>query len=1237
MAKIDQVPRQLIIADKALTADSLIRAAQPGVDGDEEAGLTVEQPSMTNTLIGDIRPTISGDPDRAYAGTLHTGAAGVTGNARWTFEREGDDATTDCRFRQRPGVFGKRIDSLYHSTLRSPAIQHPKLVELTDGRVLLLAMNQTLKFWEYAALPTWPTSFEFSRLDPATDTWSTLTTATGLGDYDSGPYGYTQGPAWTCFDMVVYPDTGEVVCVVMGLARSSATIPAGAIYASVDGGESWTLRDRMIFQGPAGLPAPALGTRFISCAAELTATGRLVVLAATAAGIYSYTSDNRGRTFTAQTIDDGWLLTYQSADGTAGVNRQCMDMHRMRNGTILAYHVRNAEIVATAKPVDAYFYMTVDGSSWTEVQDPDIDNTYTGIAVLERPDGYPILYGILHDVLDPNFTSTGISAQFDEIVAQVFERRDPLPSGAFVNERPPIMFMHPLKDAFQGGAAAPNAPAGLFTDLTPLSLTIDGFCQIATVLYRGQALHVVGTNDDTNGEYGLAVYRSEFMQPIQENLTPHIDITSFGAGILRVHGGYHRAWDCYADPGNRGYANISTGGTGAVQVPNAEGGYFETTVAGAQNYWTDTTLPSALTSYTGLLRFCFRINDGGSTTLPEVAALMVLGVGGPTYAGAVLNFNVNGNDVEVQLADAHGANVGAVATIIDGKSEWIEVILAQWEIDNTSGPTINVAAWWRPFFRSTDTDWMVGFEQIAVGTLTTTATSTERVSFGHIAANSTGEADWKSVAIWREYGGGANRTVPYPIVQQRPFTYRDNAAINILESTGQRGVINDGGVYNFLRTPQMISYPPQFIDAGLEVSWRGEAIADGSVDFGTRYVYAARHLFDGSPMQQEWRSASDAVDIELVLDAEQVLGANAFWDVGAIAVFGKNWHTVRVEFNGLDSWGAPAVSLRAGIPGVTTPPVIDRGTHLLDLVNGVGGSTIAISRFQAKLATASSTARGGALMRPRRFASSEGGPTYYAVFVDQPGSGRRAMFRIVDNTRDTLYFATDPIAYGVSSLPSRIAIVSDRMAWDFRPTLEGLHAGAFNTRYMRILIEAAEHADAAEQFMKTGSIIIGHATRIGPGIEYGFGFSRQAGSRIIEGQSGASWHIRDHGGRRSWSMSSPGLRAAQLPNAVTNADINQAFHSWQRVVDALTRVEINGEQIALVMDGNAAEGSATSSAGEPILTDPYDCALVRLTTFGEVSQLGYLGQVIPRAGTGTTACTPAPVAQVTSIGFTETL
>lgn len=1242
----DNVPRYLIVGDPQLTAETVLRVSDTTTAQDnEQAGLEVQQPDeRTSTLVGDIRPVLSGEPERESAATLAIVAAGAEGNMRWGFVRDGADDDADLQLRQSPGVCGRRPDVLSHSSSATAHWHSPRMVSLIDGSLFLAYMNQTESFTARDIATGWLTIFNFHNLATNSDTWTNAALADGLGDWGFTGLEIDTGPFWTDWDVVQYPDTGELVAIVVGgyVSTTNPHNPIGAIYHSTDNGATWVMRTRLVFEGNNPLIELALGEEAIAVAMERTETGRLVVLMGTTGYLVALNSDDRGRTWTAVILET-YATTYESGDSSPvdGVQRMALDLVRLRSGVIFGYQAIGAVRQSDSKPVVAFFWMTADGVTWSDVEhDSDGDNSLCGVAVVERPDGYPWVYAALHNVYG---VSPGSFETVDELVQIAIATRDPRP-GDDIDDLAPaggspgnLHHFHLLCDAGRNLANRPNAPAGELNTLSP-DPTFDGFIGVGACRHRGQVVlaTVVKNESSTTRIASVVVYRVDHHQPLQERLEPNVG-DSIGA-VSRSILGYGATWDCYQDPTAWRYTNVATGGSGAIVHLNADGGYWRSIAAAVQNYWSDTTLPWPAANHCAVLRAVYAGISGGSITDPQIGLLIELD-DGSTFVGAVLQLEVAGNDYKLQLTDTKNGDVDGVTTFTDMKGKYLEVFIAIWR----EGTTRNVECYARCHDRTEDPDFLVGYTLVARGTLQTDASGTERINFGHISSSSTGEARWKTIQVWR--GDTGITTLDSSPLAQRALEWTDNESENVRCDRGEFTIHNDSGMWNYMRPAQGISYPAQWVQDGVSVEWRGEAAVEGTIAIASRYLYGGRNLVNQSSPQAEWRSSTDGTAVEIVFDAalHGAIGGgggggfssggrtSARWQIDAIAFFGRNWPVCKVQFNATDDWSAPAISLRAGIPGAG---IMDRCTHLWDLLVS-SGYTITLGAWRVTCATPASTAAGDRLWRPHRWASKANGTKYYACFFEEPSSGRVAVIRIIDNDRDTLELAANPATEGIAS-PTRIAIISDRFAWDFRANLRDQSATTAY-RYMRILIEECDHYDEdGDEFTRLGLIVAGHATNLG-GAAWNYTISTEAGSALQESETGADFRVRNHAPRRTWAFDSPVLNRPNVTEARSSPDYEESRLSWAHFVDALYRVEPNGEIVALCFDGNAIE-SEVGELSEQLLADPIDLAPVRLINAGDMKHIGYDAVMGSDPGTFIgSRLTPRPLYEVGRVTFREVL
>lgn len=95
----------------------------------------------------------------------------------------------------------------------------------------------------------------------------------------------------------------------------------------------------------------------------------------------------------------------------------------------------------------------------------------------------------------------------------------------------------------------------------------------------------------------------------------------------------------------------------------------------------------------------------------------------------------------------------------------------------------------------------------------------------------------------------------------------------------------------------------QYVHSGVSVQWGGSAGVVGDAwDIEPGYQFAKENIIDESP-RDYWRSNSDGLPINIVLDA----GAGKTFDVDQIALLGINFKYCRVQLNDTDAWGSPAI------------------------------------------------------------------------------------------------------------------------------------------------------------------------------------------------------------------------------------------------------------------------------------------------------------------------------------------
>lgn len=1239
MARSDNIPRLLIIQDQDVVPEAVLRVQNPSSGASEERGLEVDQADETSsTLVGDIRPALSGVPDRDSGAELRVLGAGVEGNVRWGWVKDGADADTDLQLRQKVGVCGRAPKVIERDATGAAHLSSPVVLSLVDGDALALWMSQDVAWPNRSPAAGWATTFRVSRLSHTTGAWGAAADADGLGDWETTkkPAPIEDGPYWTDFDVVEYEDTEELVALVMGVYTDTKgdEFPIGATYGSTDGGLTWVMRSPIFLTGIGALRLQAGRTDegILCCAMSMTETGRLVAAFGQQRNLAGMASDDRGNTWTGQDIES-IAGSYATLDASPqdGSPYQCLTLRRARNGVIFGVWHLNAQKTGQTAVSWSLALTTVDGSSWSAAA-ATWSKSYamTSVEAFIRPDGWPWMVGTYHNAMAYD-APTVYDEAFDELAWQNFfdidllasSDRDPTPP---VENTPGWATMHPIVDVGNGGTSRPNAPGGVMWKPTDDPPVLDGWSGVSAVEWRGQVLIVGVVESDADSLSALVALRSDHFQPLQELLDPVLsDSFPTLTAVDRALGGcYHRCWDYYDDPANWGFLRVSGGGL-SVDAYNAEGWGIVTT-AGSNRYFRDSSLPFANANHEAVVRGVVRPMYGGGLGADYMALRCVLtNATTAESVGGTVRMEVSGSDVVLQLFDAYsGASAGPSVTLTGAAEKDVEIIMAFRTDGGAAGATkVNVRAYCRLWAPSTDPDWDEGYEYLDDGLLSLQPAAGEGVDFGHCdAAVVDTYSLWKAVQTWRS--DVTNGTTYRIQLRPRGTDYVEDESLLLRTSTAAWGLTEDDGVRTYMRAAQGVAYPAQHIADGVRVSWRGEALAAGGIEYSTRRIYAAKHLFDQSTPQRKWLGVGSAsARAEIVLDAELSF-ANATWDVSAIAVVGKNWPRCRIQFNATDVWTAPAVDLALGIPGATA---YLRGLALWSADPTLAGWSMTVDRYRLTYQTASSAARGNRLFRPHRFASKATGPEFFVCFYSAPSFW---VYRILDNDADTLYLDGDPLADGISAT-QKSSIISDRFAWDF-----SAHLPATRYRYMRLLIDYTSFK-GTDDGLRAGSIILGKATQLGPGIVYGYGEQSAPGSVVSVAETGASFRRRNHSMVRSWTLDAPAMLPANMPDSRTYADIHQAAWSWEKIMDALRRVEVDGEVFALAFDGDPVESTAADSA-EAVLVDPMDLALVRLSDAGSSDQLAYWGRTVPEIGAaGATHCRPRDIRQVRRIAMTEIL
>lgn len=1223
--------RFLVLPDPAFDEATVVSVTPFSGEIPQQAGRQVAQPTRSATVTpeGDISLTLSGQPEADVAGVARCTRAGVVEDGRFGWVRDGDDPATDLQLRQSPHVFGRRPDMIQQVINEvqayTPHAVRPRLLPLISGDLLMV---WTLRVWD----PIWArdattlaSSVEtiyYAVLDHETDTWSTP--ATGPVPFDLGGGAYFI----SAVDVTQYPDTGEIV---MCVATQQSMTPGSAdprvlwVYQSLDDGTTWILKHRLHFDG--SIPDIILDTDgdgdlddtgpWQDWALDLLDSGRLCLFGCTENYTWSLTSDDRGASWAATLVD-----THAAASQYAGHG---VGATKARNGMgCFTRGLRNTTGTALSR-VSLWF--SRDGQSWSsEILFPQASPQLQccDITACVSPDGWPHVYGTTH--ASKRALASSLIPQ-DFLWGRRLSTRDPVLSDTQADVVPyapgatvvtgPVAAFHCHGGTPDGSYAVSTGP----DDIDPV--VYYGFTGLDAALYRGQVVIATvalreGTQQPTDDQakmlaFGLMVYRANHWQPLQERVNNAYQepggtptwVPSWPT-LGRV---YNETWDCYDDPAAWGYSLTGTAGT--FVVGGAEGGYFK--LVTSQSSYQRSVTGNVSAGNTASLRAILHVESGGSVSNDNTAIRLILS-DGTNQSNISIRFEDAGSDTKIALWDnIAGAQVGGTIQIVG--TGWIEVLYAQ----HRAG--VRVAYLYaRPYLRSTDPDWDEPYSVGADGDhITVTAGLQNLLEWGQFNTG-TRESWWKGVHLARSYTGtnedGA--LFPWGLTGTRSV---DNDAVNDRTVTGTGEPPVDNGLDNWMRSCRMISSPPMFLCRGTCATFRGEAVTEGNWDYETGYAFAAANV-QVQPVLREWRGVDDDTIAYMVFRAPTGQGFRP----DALAVFGHNVSAIAVQFSTTDSWPG-AVSFSVGLPGFFSTP--NRYYH--EWATGM-----AVNESPANPLTASGnrvTVTGMSPWRPHQFKSDPGGQQHYVALDADDGNNRPHIFRIVDNTSNTLILQTDVDGTGIT-LTGTGAIFSDRFA-----VMIGHHfpANPLTTyEYCMVVLYMGKHWDADAAFARVGRIVLGTTVEISqPDFEKGWSTGFESGSVLVEQPTGAAYSHRLRPILRTWQADRPWMMPPEEADAVfASPDSQPERASWAQWLDVMRRIDGDGTACALVWEGERFVGF-TGEERVQVCADPLHLAMCHVVGLGDLDHLEYDGRTENLAGGAT--CVPRPVSHIRGLRFRETL
>ena len=1210
----------------------VVSCATTGTDAERnEAGLQIGQPERvpTDAPNGDIALTLSGTPETHVEGIAALTREGVVEDARWGWVREGDDPDTDLQFRQSPHVVGRRVDNIdggiYGGGSDTSRQIRPRLLVLASGDVLMVWMRRIwMPIWarDATTLGGGPTdTIRWSRLDHTTDTWS----APALGPYPVDATG--AGPCISAVDIAQFPDTGEIV---MCVATSETMTPGSAeprimfVYVSQDDGDTWTLKHRLHFDGD--IPDIILDTDgdgdvdddtpFQDWALERLESDRLCLVGCTESNTWSLISDDRGASWSVV-----HLQTHSSISAGYNYAGHGCGVGMARNG--IACYMTALRNSGGGGLSSIGLWMTRDGVSFSaRVLIPYATPIFQSVDVTAcmSPDGWVHIYGTEH--ASKRDVEATLNPQ-DWIWGRRLKTRDPDIADTLAD-------LVPYGPTASGPATAlhlhTGTPDGSYE--VPVSVanpcTYAGFVGVDAVLYRGQVLMaVVHQRDESQpetdtqpklGSDALMVYRLNYWQPAQERVNNALQSPSgvetlvpAWPAIGRI---YNAIWDCYDKPESVGWSKTGAG-TVTVERAGTEGGYLS--VSGAPCYWTRDVTGNLDIGLAANIRLVLRVVDGGSTSTDAIAVRLSLrdGVGRTDVS---IRFLRTGANVVVSVYDnVNGAQLGSSIQI--HAEDWTEVLYAQHRLSGSTS-TARAFLFARRYHRSVDPDWDAPYEtadEDGTTFLLGSIGSTNYLRWGHLESGDP-ETWWKSVHLSRSWAKtGDDQSNERCAVVRAGTDYIDDDAVNDRSTTGTGEPPLDNGIDNWMRCCRTLAEPRMFMSRGVHASFRGEAVTRGTWSHATTYAYAAANVLR-QPVLREYRGETDDVETAIVLD-----GGGRGFRPDAVAVFGSNVPGMTFEFNSSDSWTTPLVSFAFRTPGVLPSP--DRYIHEWYAASGFDSNGYRI------------VYESGSPWRPHQFKSDAGGAVHYFGRVS---SGRMHLFRILDNTENTLIVDVDTATVGFSVKGSGM-IMSDRFACMVGHHFDDVNPDPSVTyRYCRIVLDRSKHWGGDDQsFPRIGRIVLGQTIEISaPDFEWGWRTGYKSGAVLTEQPTGAAYTKRLRSIQRTWSVDRPVMMPPPESSAVTASPASQpSTASWAGWYDTIRRIDGDGVACALIWDSPWFVGF-TDEERVQCAVDPLGVAMCHVTALGTLEHAAYTPETLNLAGGA--SCAPRAAASVRQIDMTET-
>ena len=1217
------------------------------VSADEQTGLRVSQ-ATANTTVGGLNITLSSEPEAEISGQACISRAGLVDDARFTFVRDGDDLTTDVQFEQSPLVFGARTDLIDTSTVTYKIL--PKTLVLANGDLLVGWLDSVYKpsdlilkntVWGGWANP----NLEMSVCSAATGEWTALGSIPVFSGSDDTGY------ALTAFDFVQYRDTGSIHLVTLWTDQPYGNSFLN-VFTSDDNGSNWTFRSSSLNNQTYG-GRDNLESGVTSCSASLLPSGRLVVVIATRQNVASWASDDRGVVWVATNV-----ITFTN-NGTPAHNADFVGASSAiaRNGQLvllvtaprmdtLGYTIPApgyTEGDVTRAPIEAYLYVSGDGQAWGGGL---LNAAGTGVAagsvgllhgeVVLRPDGRIAVLGQSYSISTVgspsqekyhwNFLWQRTLAILDPSPASVTETLIPSPYFSSAQN-----FWHPFH-VFQTTNHKTGASLGT-------QRHSQGFLGgLSAVTWRGTVLVVTSVleEDLSKGEIdptvlqrgSLSAHRTAYVTALQERIG-YCDATALtslqnGPDLLIEYGRTYRAtWDCYASPNEWGL-NRLLGGTAVESLTTADTGYLLTAGnAGDTLSYNKLAMLSTSPSLTASLRMVVRAVSGGKIASRDVSTNWGISNGAVVY-GMEMAFEVSGSDLIIHAWDLPGG-ITLMGNLAMPAQEWVEILLCITDV----GTGIHGAIYARPLV-GTDSPG-VWEELITDYSLTPLPFAAAQLTWGLTTLADTAEYHWKSVHYARPTVLPADGEGAVVVgLQQAAFPYDDTLNFALKSDLTNPGLSNIGtGQDTFMQTPRLTPNP-RWLDKGVMIRGAGLATTTGEMTYTSEYVQGALNVLQ-HPVLKEWRG-EDSGGLTKSPEVSMVFGNLKNMRPDALALFGRNTPRIRVQLNDTDVWTSPSVDFVVTDPNfsVAVPTGDQEYGHLWYSDNTL--ATVFPGSYKIGVSNASP-------WRKHQFRSQPTGQKFYvsvpakALTLPTFPFGDHVVYRIKDNTENTLILEHD-ISQDFNFTNFEISIFSDRVAFSIEDLVgqELLDSVTTGYEFMRVTFEACWHRDADEGFHRLGRLLLGDLADLsGPDFQWNWSRGIQANNTLTQSPAGPSFSNRRGQFKRSFTASKGLLRAAEVAG-MEETPLNVTEGSWEEFLNLVERLEVNGQECALLWQG---ERAVAGSADGQRTADPLELMMVRLASVGAITQQQYSCQPMQLPSDSSDVSVARPWMAIEAIDFRE--